>query len=378
MSDQQTTASNWLCIALALVPFGLSCWFNGSHAASPVIGERATPSLVFDQYMINYGEHPVTPIPLPVAGTDPDDPKAAKVMGFAVPFMYRNVSDQEVRIQSLTPSCGCLRPQIDSMTIAPGEYGRLLMPIRTANEAAGPHEYLVKVLYEDGQPHEIDLTTKLVLPDKKIEVSPKAMWFYQSGTEVTPMQLTVTDRRAESFQINNISCSSDFWTVKQVSDRLGADSERIITLNVTLAANIPAGRHRGIINIETDDPMYPRIQVPIGCQGLAADDEIAMTVEPTTVVLQPTPTGTLQATTVITAPGSQPVKVQSITTSPEFVDATHETNDNNQTVITVSANLKTKDQSKTQRAIVTIRIEASEAPLTIPVIIPPQDTKPDQ
>ncbi len=372
--QQQDSARTWPCLALALVPFAASCWFNGTPDASPVTGERPSAPLVFDQYLINYGERPITPRLMNVAGTDPDDPKAPKVMGMAVPFNYRNVSDQEIRIQSLTPSCGCLRPQIDSKTIAPGEYGRLLMPIRTANEAAGPHEYLVKVLYEDGRPHEVDLALKVVLPEKKVEVTPKAMWFYQSGGEPTPMQVTITDHRAKSFNIKSIVCSSDLWTVEKSSDLRLSDSERVVKLNVQMKGDIPPGKHRGIINIETDDKNYPLIQIPLGGQGIESPDTagLAMKVEPSTIVLQQTPAGKLEATTSLTGPNGSLAKIESITTSPKFIKATYETNASNQTILKVSADFLTEAQTKTQRAIVTVKTEGRDAPLTIPVVIPSQ------
>lgn len=352
--EVQQQTRNWPCIALALVPFVASVWFTGQPAPSAVHGQRKSASLVFDQYMANY-LHPVSG-PL-----------------IEVPFAYRNVSDKEVRIQSLTPSCGCLQPTIESMTIPPGTYGRLMMPIQTANEAAGPHEYLVKVLYEDGEPHEVDLALKIVLAEKQVEVSPRAMWFYQSGTKATIQRVTITDHRPQTkpFKITRITCSSDLWTVEKTSDLQHSSHKRVVQLNVKLRPDVPPGTHRAIINVETDDPRFPRHQIRVGLQSMATDEGMAMKAEPDTVVLQPTPGGTMEASTVVRTADGKLARIKSVQTSSEFVTATYETNANDEAVIKVSASLPPTEAERTQRAVVTVTTEGDETPLTIPVLIRP-------
>ncbi len=349
------SAASWSCLAVVLVPFALSFCFTTPPTASAVTGERAHASLVFDEYMVNFGPRPISQQRL-----------------IEIPFRYRNVSTKEIQVQSLTPSCGCLRPTIDSMTIKPGETGRLLMPIDTLNEAPGPHEYLVKVLYTDTKPRELDLALKVVLPPKTIDVQPKAMWFYHSGEQPTPQQVTITDYRSTDFEIRNITSSSTLWAVNQLSDARTIEGSGEIKLEVTLKGDVAPGTHRGVVIVTTDDTKFPYIQIPVGCQAMNQQPATAtILAEPDTLVLRPTPDGALLASTQLRGPGgNNAATIASVKAAPSFFKAELVTNDQYQTIVQVSAELTDAQRATPQRGVVTIRSkDGAKTALTIPVVV---------
>lgn len=362
--SQTESKKRWPCIALAMVPFVSSMWFNQEPEAAPIRGERASQSLVFDEYLLNFGPRPIAARPM-----------------IEIPFRYRNVSDQTIHIKSLTPSCNCMQPRMDSMEIAPGTIGQLVMPIQLTNEKPGPHEYLVKVMYEDTDLHEVDLGLKVVLPEKEVMVQPRAMWFFQSGEKETTQIVTITDSREKSFQVQDIRCSSKLWTVEEKTDVTDLEGNRTLTLAVTLKADAPTGRQRGIIVVYTDDKRYPAIQIPVGCQSLdsARSEGLAYVSDPETVVLKPTTEGALEATAIVRTKGGASTDVESVTAMPAFVQASLETTPDNRTIIKVSADLTEEQRTSVQRAVVTVkpRTEGS-SPLTIPVVIPAQKAQKDQ
>lgn len=338
---------------IALIPFCVSLCFTSAPQAAAVSGERESGGLVFDRYMVNLGHRPIAYRPV-----------------LEVPFRYRNVTDQPVRIQSLTPSCGCLRPAIDTMEIAPGATGQLMMPVRLANEAPGPHEYLVKVLYDDTRPREVDLALKVVLPEKEIVVQPRAMWFYQSGSQTTTQTVTITDHRDTDFEVLNMQCSSKLWSVKQISDRRALSGERKLKLEVTLHPGVPPGKHRGLIVLNTSDVRYPQIQIPLGCQNTQTVTEgLTVLAEPETLVLQPTPAGQVSASTVLTGSDGRPAVVRSVRVLPDSIRAEVRTNEKHETVLQLSGTVPASGSTGNTKAVVTVETENTESPLTIPVVI---------
>ena len=359
MTNQSQPKNNWSLLAFALVPFAASCCFYSAPTAAAVTGKRAIAPLVFDRYLVDYGPMPVQ------AMVNPDKPDEPPTI--TVPYYYRNTSTQPIEIKSLTPSCGCLQPRVGSMTVEPGGYGRLIMPVAIANEPAGPKEYLVKVIYQDEKIHEVDLALKMVLPEKQIEVTPRALWFYQSGTKPTTEYVTITDLRADSLEIESVECSSDFWTVEKKVDITNEFGHRIVKLAVTLKSDIPPGKHRGIINVLTNDPRNRRIQIAIGGQSMQADVPVVLKAEPGQLRLMPTPTGEFEAITTVSNPDGTPAEVEIVaSSSPDIVQATLETDENNQSILRVSAPATPIDH----RAVLTVRKVESEETITIPVLVP--------
>ena len=129
---------------LAAFPFLISIVFHASgQTAQTPQSTSVPPSLAFDQYLVNLGPVPVPPRPIVLAH---------------FPFMNRGT--QPAVITELIPSCGCLNPQLEKRSYEPGESGEFLLRVVTTREEPGPKEYSVRVLYQDPQPLEVELTFK--------------------------------------------------------------------------------------------------------------------------------------------------------------------------------------------------------------------------
>ena len=205
------------------------------------------PALVFQQYMIR----PYLPEPQAVVSAR---------------FRFMNRSDRVVEIGEIERSCGCLGKQMRKTRIEPGERGELMLQVQTANETAGPKEFYAVVHYKDPYPRTARLTFKFNIPEDKVSVEPKALLFYQFGSDTSSREITVRDYRPRKLELTDIRCSSKMASIGPVTTD-NEDDYREYRFNVTVSGNVPPGQHRSVITMFTNDVAYPQIIVPLYIQG---------------------------------------------------------------------------------------------------------------
>ncbi len=235
-------ANRLALVLVALTPFGLSLW----HAAPPTgrpKTERPLRSLVFEQYLVNLGPVPVRP-------------------EHYARFAFFNASDRVVKVKKLEPSCGCLSPRLDKKVYEPGEWGFFFLRVRTANEAPGPKRYTCRVLYEDPEPHEVEVTFKLVLPEQSVTVRPRSLIVYTFSDQPVSKELVVTDVRPRPLRVVDARCTLPFVSVRVQPVKRSADGGQVQKV-VVRTESVPVGQHRGVVVLTTDDPDFPRIVVPL-------------------------------------------------------------------------------------------------------------------
>ena len=201
--------------------------------------------LVFSEYLIHFGERPVPAQPV-----------------LTPTFVFRNVGQHPVRLEQITPSCGCVKPEVSTREVAPGDSGRLTVPIRTAGEQPGFHEYLVNVRYTDPRPREVTLTVKVVLPEQAVMIEPKALFLMGQFSGDTEHQVTITDFRETPLSVQSLTTSSPFLTSRIISSTRDAEGTRTI-VGVKVLDSLPPGNQRGLVHARTNDPVYPLLQIPL-------------------------------------------------------------------------------------------------------------------
>ncbi|NOX54302.1 MAG: DUF1573 domain-containing protein [Planctomycetes bacterium] len=214
------------------------------------------PALAFDQYLVNLGEVPVGP------------------QHFAH-FSFCNQSDRVVRVTALKPSCGCLSPRLEKREYQPGESGFFFLRVQTANEEPGPKRYECRVLYEDPQPREVVVRFKLVLPERTVTVRPRSLILYPLSDRPIVKDLIVTDSRPHPLTVVSADCTLSIVSVEVVppdSSKPAPREQRV----VVRTEKVPPGRHRGVINLVTDDPKFARIRVPIWIERPASTGKASL------------------------------------------------------------------------------------------------------
>lgn len=240
----------WFKLA-AVIPFLLSVGFHfaGVRAQEPAKGEPK-PALVFDQYMVDRG--PIGPQPHVFAH-----------------FVFHNRGTQPVRITGIEPSCGCMTSEFKNKKreYAPGESGEFDVTVRTTRETPGKKDYFVKLLYEDPQKREVDVSFRFILPEQQVHIEPAALIFYQNGEQATTQQIVVTDNRGTPLEVRDVTSTSELISAKieRVEDE--PDGPRRTHILVTAAKDVPAGPgHRAVVALHTNDPRYAQMQVPLMIQ----------------------------------------------------------------------------------------------------------------
>lgn len=250
-----------LLIAVALVPCGLAM-MTQFRLPVPRPLEIATgrPALVFHQYM----QRPYVSEPQAVIDAR---------------FRFYNAGEQPVQIGTIERSCGCLGQQLSRDQVDPGESGEILLQIQTASESPGPKEFWAVVHYTDPHPRQVKLILNVEIPEQQVTVQPKALLFYQLGTDPVTQTVTVSDFRDQKLTVTNVECSLELietGEIRRIRQRSMVQHE----LEVTIPGKVMAGQHRGVMTFHTDDAAFPRIVVPIFIQGPAEEASQQVQIDP--------------------------------------------------------------------------------------------------
>lgn len=250
MDEQRRQTAAPLRVALTLLmgvfPVILAGWLTHPTAEGrPINGGLPRENLIFSQYSVSLGE-------VPPVGVIPAH------------FDFFNAGEQTLEIVKIEPSCGCLAPRLydDKRVFGPNEHGRFYVSVSTANETPGPKAYSVRVHYNDGEPRERLLSFKMVIPDKKVSVTPAEVYFYQLTGEADSREIVVQDFRGRDLNVVGIDFNSqlaDITVGQKVTDSQGAR----IPIRIDVPENLEPGRRTTLLKIFTDDPDFQRIQVPI-------------------------------------------------------------------------------------------------------------------
>jgi hypothetical protein len=270
-----------LLAAGTAVPFALAIFAHiAGSSATPVALPPVRGALVFDQYLVDLGHVPAT----------------QDVIAY---FDFTNRSSRPVEIQSLEPSCGCLRPRLEKFerridrpaadavegtspnnsrprvekkVYEPGEGGFFSVRVQTANQSPGQKEYTVKVKYRDPEPREAVVIFRVVLPDEQVLVRPIALMFYQLGdgnSESEPQKFEVLDRRGQHLNIAKVECSHPDIKIEETTSEVDEAGVWHGRFEVKVPNQLPPGQTETIVRIHTDDPadQYHVLRIPLYLVG---------------------------------------------------------------------------------------------------------------
>lgn len=234
---------------LALLPLGAAVLAQVQGPMPTLsVTPPSLPALAFDQYLVDLG--PIRPTSEVRAN-----------------FVFRHRGTQPVRITEVKPSCGCLQPRFSKEIYEPGDVDAMILRVLPANESPGRHEYFVEIKYADPEPREARVTFRVDLPEKGISIKPPALGVFQFSDKPTVQSVVITDTREGSWTVQGSSVSLPFVTVSVDQPRRNESGALELPLEVTVAGRVPAGRHKGLISVFTDDAAYPELKIPLLIQG---------------------------------------------------------------------------------------------------------------
>lgn len=176
-------------------------------------------------------------------------------------FPFVNRGPDAVEITDTRASCGCLTPRLEKRVYQPGERGEIRLEINTLSQPAGSHTWRVQVFTRRGGQTEetaLDVSGRVIA---EIQVQPPVLNIF--ANQAVSHTITVTDLRPRSSTVTDARTSSPYLKTRIMGRRQDDAGRWVHTIQVDVAADCPEGRHHEVVSIDTDDPAYRDLQVPV-------------------------------------------------------------------------------------------------------------------
>jgi uncharacterized protein DUF1573 len=178
-------------------------------------------------------------------------------------FRLKNTGAVPLTIAEVAGACGCFRHSLAARQVAPGESTELTVGINLLTQPEGPNTWKVAVRYKtEATPpvtgeQVLRLTAKV---NKDVSVEPVALLLSAEG-EITGT-LTVIDRRGKPLTVTGVrlGVKGVRADVKPAADAGGRRAQKI---ELTVGDACPAGQYADEVSIDTDDPEYAELRIPL-------------------------------------------------------------------------------------------------------------------
>jgi Protein of unknown function (DUF1573) len=178
-------------------------------------------------------------------------------------FQLKNAGSGSLTVTDVVGVCGCFRHRVESKVIKPGESTELTVAINLLTQPEGPNTWKMAVRYRtDTNPpatgeQVIQLAAKV---RKDVSVEPVALML-SAEKEITGA-LTVIDRRGKPLTVTGVRLGlKDVRAdVKPAEDAKGLRTQKI---ELTVVDACPAGQYADEVCIDTDDPEYKELRIPL-------------------------------------------------------------------------------------------------------------------
>jgi Protein of unknown function (DUF1573) len=202
-----------------------------------------------------------TPLAIDPANVDCGELPANKPLVRA--FRLKNTAAVPLTITEVTGACGCFRHSLASRELGPGESTELTVGINLLTQPEGPNTWRIAVRYKtDATPPAtgeqlIPLTAKV---KKEVSVEPVAL-LLSAEREITGA-FTVIDRRGKPLTVTGVrlGLKGVRAEVKPAADAGGRRAQKV---ELTVGEDCPTGQHADEVCIDTDDPEYKELRVPL-------------------------------------------------------------------------------------------------------------------
>ena len=181
--------------------------------------------------------------------------------GLSQRFAFVNTGHETIEITGVQGSCGCLTPRLTQQTLKPGEEGALVLEVNTLQQAAGPHNWRVKMFYQAGdESHEATLVLNATII-AEITVQPAALTVFADSA--VAHEIVVTDLRPRPFTITAVKPSSSQLRAHLTEPHRDAEGHQTWRIELEVAGDLPEGQHNETVDLFTDDPTYAHLKVPV-------------------------------------------------------------------------------------------------------------------
>lgn len=170
-------------------------------------------------------------------------------------FKFKNRGNSDLKISKVKSSCGCTAAILTNKIIPSGENGEIKTTFKSGSYN-GKVTKSITVKSNDPVSPSYTLTISGEIAEI-ISVSPKRINFgsVYIGGETNN---TVTVTSDSHFEIEKITPSRTFLQAS-----IKAEDENGYTINITSKENHEIGRFSGVISLETDNTLQPKVKIPL-------------------------------------------------------------------------------------------------------------------
>jgi hypothetical protein len=262
----------------------------GLAATSPVAA-AAWADAMFDELSKDFGSVPRGPV-------------------LSHPFRITNTTGAPVRIANIRVSCGCTTATAEQTNLAPGQSTDLLVQMDT-RRFSGIKTVTIYVQFDQPRWDEVRLWVQANGRDD-ITVTPDTLAFGRIKRAASPTATVSLTLLGGQWQVLGVQSESNYVQTALTVQRRDM-AEVAYQLTARLRADAPVGKWYTDLWVQTNSPSMPRIRVP-----LTVEIESALSVSPSTVVLEQVKAGT-EAERKVIVRGVKPFRITAIQgTSPEL------------------------------------------------------------
>lgn len=176
-------------------------------------------------------------------------------------FAFRNTGPLPVEITEVRGSCGCLTPKLEARLLQPGEEGAVQLSVNTLGQAAGPHRWKVTLTYRTGDTvfvTPLQFTARVVT---EVSVQPASLTVF--ADQPVTQDLVLSDRRPRPLAVTEVRATSPTIQAAVAGEYRDPAGRLVRRIRVQVSSDCPEGRHDETICLETDDPQYTELRVPV-------------------------------------------------------------------------------------------------------------------
>lgn len=231
-------------------------------------------------------------------------------------FTFQNIYEEDVRIASVTSSCGCTNPQFSTAEVKTWGRGEVVAVIDTRS-FTGPRQATLRVTLDKPFPAEVQLHVYCVIRSDVV-VQPGVVQFgtVDQGSPAQ-QQLTISYAGRRDWRITNITSANEALGA-QLGEPIISGDQVTYQLVLTLSEKAPPGDIQDHITIVTNDFDTRTASVPVPIEGAVVP---SLTVRPSPLMLGVVAPGQ-SVTRYLTVKGKTPFLIQDIQSSEPSVSVT--------------------------------------------------------
>jgi hypothetical protein len=195
-------------------------------------------------------------------------------------FRLHNRGPASAELLDLERSCGCVAPEWPTRVLKPGETTTVIVKLRTLGQAEGPRSWPLTLVTRAGSEttrHAIEIKACI---SREISLTPPQLGlFIERSLE---QEITLTDPRPVPLTVRHWTSDVPGIRIEKLSSAGGITKLRLFASGDA----VPAGRHDGVIRLETNDVFYDVLEIPLTLTKRAAP-RVVWSPESPEVILAP-------------------------------------------------------------------------------------------